>query len=210
MPSQEYRDLLDRAWDLHVAKNAGYAGADNPDPWANFRMCEAFGISAFDGCMVRMSDKYIRVTNLLKSADNDKVGESLRDTLQDLAAYAYIGICLLDEEQRPKTEDVIRDLNRGWISVKTAMEFIGVDDPARDKETETLPADKSGLSCDHGVLLSERCHVCARDETLVPESPAICAAGTCCAAPGAYPHSGSCHWCSKHANQPVVPTHSPD
>ena len=49
MPSQEYQDLLDRAWDLHVAKNAGYAGADNPDPWANFRMCEAFGISAFTG-----------------------------------------------------------------------------------------------------------------------------------------------------------------
>ena len=99
MPSQRYRELLDQAWDLHVRKNAGYAGADNPDPWANFRMCEAFGIRAFDGCMVRLSDKYIRVTNLLRAPSNEQVGESLRDTLQDLAAYAYIGICLLDEER---------------------------------------------------------------------------------------------------------------
>jgi hypothetical protein len=106
MPSQEYRKLLDKAWDLHVRKNAGYAGADNPDPWANFRMCEAFGISAFDGCMVRMSDKYIRVTNLLRAPSNDQVGESLRDTLSDLAAYALIGICLLDEKKQVIDDDL--------------------------------------------------------------------------------------------------------
>lgn len=98
MPSQDYKAELDRAWDLHVRKNAGYAGADNPDPWANFRMCEAFGITAFQGCMVRMSDKYIRVTNLMRDAANDQVGESIIDTLRDLAAYALIGVVLLNEQ----------------------------------------------------------------------------------------------------------------
>jgi hypothetical protein len=96
--SLRYRDLLDEAWNLHVAKNAGYAGADNPDAWANFRMSEQFGVSALDGCLVRMSDKYIRVTNLRKNKDNERVGESLIDTLKDLAAYANIAICLLEEE----------------------------------------------------------------------------------------------------------------
>lgn len=107
--SPAYRKLLDDAWELHVAKNAGYAGADNPDPWANFRMSEAFGVSAFRGCLVRLSDKYIRITNLLKDPTNDRVGESIRDTLKDLAAYAQIAICLLDEEEakprRATTED---------------------------------------------------------------------------------------------------------
>ena len=96
--SLRYRDLLDEAWDLHVAKNAGYAGADNPDTWANFRMSEAFGVSALDGCLIRMSDKYIRVTNLRRDKSNERVGESLIDTLKDLAAYANIAICLLEEE----------------------------------------------------------------------------------------------------------------
>lgn len=104
MPSQAYKDLLDSAWDLHVAKNAGYAGAENPDPWANFRMSEEFGVSALEGCLVRMSDKYIRITNLMKDASNEQVGESIRDTLRDLSAYALIAVCLLDERANEREE----------------------------------------------------------------------------------------------------------
>lgn len=92
--------VLDRARELHVAKNAGYAGADNPDPWANFRLSTVFGISPADGVFVRMSDKYIRITNLRANPDNDRVGESIVDTLADLAAYALIAICLLEEESK--------------------------------------------------------------------------------------------------------------
>jgi len=95
-----YRKLLDQAWELFENKNAGYAGADNPDAFANFRMAEAFGISALDGCLVRMSDKYIRVSNLRRLPSNERVGESVRDTLRDLAAYALIAVCLLDEEHQ--------------------------------------------------------------------------------------------------------------
>lgn len=102
MPSEAYRTLLTEAWDLHVRKNAGYAGADNPDPWANFRLCETFGVSAFEGCMVRLSDKYARATSLMRDMANEQVGESLRDTLRDLAAYANIAVCLLDESAGPR------------------------------------------------------------------------------------------------------------
>lgn len=100
MASQKYLDLLERMKTLHERKNAGYAGADNPDPWANFRMSEAFGVSAFKGCLVRMSDKYIRVTNLIKNPANEQVGESVKDTLFDLAAYALIAICLMEEHEK--------------------------------------------------------------------------------------------------------------
>jgi hypothetical protein len=44
--SIRYKELLDEEWATHQAKNAGYAGADNPDTWANFRMSEAFGVSS--------------------------------------------------------------------------------------------------------------------------------------------------------------------
>lgn len=91
--------IIEDAKQLHVNKNAGYAGADNPDPWANFRLSEAFGISPIDGVFVRMSDKYIRITNLRKDPNNERVGESILDTLRDLAAYALIAVCLISEAQ---------------------------------------------------------------------------------------------------------------
>lgn len=82
---------------LHIAKNAGYAGADQPDPWANFRQSAAFGITPFGGVLVRLSDKYIRSVNLRRDPSNERIGESLADTLFDLAAYALIAICLRRE-----------------------------------------------------------------------------------------------------------------
>lgn len=96
--SPAYLALLDEMRDLHIRKNAGYAGADNPDPWANFRMSEDFGVSASRGVMVRLSDKYARTINLMRDPNNERVGESLRETLIDLAAYALIEVCVLEEE----------------------------------------------------------------------------------------------------------------
>jgi len=97
MASQKYLDLLDKMKDLHIRKSAGYAGQNNPDAWANFRMSEGFGVSAFLGCLIRITDKFIRIQNLVKNPKNDMVGESVRDTLFDLASYALIAICLWDE-----------------------------------------------------------------------------------------------------------------
>lgn len=101
MASKRYLELLEEMEQLHIKKNAGYAGHD-PDAWANFRMSEAVGVSAFLGCLVRMSDKYIRVTNLVKDPALDRVGESIKDTLFDLAAYSLIAICLLEEQEQQK------------------------------------------------------------------------------------------------------------
>ena len=107
MASTRYLALLKQMEELHIRKNAGYSG-DNPDPWANFRMAEAFDVSAFKGCLIRMSDKYIRVTNLVKNPRNEQVGENIKDTLFDLAAYALIAICLLEEEEHPNRIYTVR------------------------------------------------------------------------------------------------------
>lgn len=97
MASKQYLELLKELESLHYKKSAGYAGQDNPDAWANFRMSENFGVSAFLGCLIRITDKFIRIQNLVKNPSNDMVGESVRDTLFDLASYALIAICLWDE-----------------------------------------------------------------------------------------------------------------
>jgi hypothetical protein len=57
-----------------------------------------------------MSDKYIRITNLLKDPSNEMVGESVDDTLFDLAAYALIAVCLRQEqEEKAKNENVLHE-----------------------------------------------------------------------------------------------------
>jgi hypothetical protein len=83
--------------DLHVRKNAGYAGMDNPDPWANFRMAEGFHVTAVQGCLVRLSDKYARAKSLRANPDNEQVGEAITETLRDAIAYPLIAVCLSEE-----------------------------------------------------------------------------------------------------------------
>lgn len=100
MVSQRYIQLMEEMKELHIKKNAGYSGKDNPDPWSNFRDAEKFGVSPVQGCLVRMSDKYMRIINLLKDIENEQVGENIKETLQDLAAYAMIAICLIEEEEK--------------------------------------------------------------------------------------------------------------
>jgi len=99
MISQEFLDLLDKMKIMHIDKNAGYSGMDNPDTWANFRLAENFGVSPFIGCMIRMSDKFSRVQSLIKNEENERVGEKLTDTLLDLASYCLIAICLYEETE---------------------------------------------------------------------------------------------------------------
>jgi hypothetical protein len=97
-PSKRFMELTDMMRDIHKRKNAGYAG-DCDDAWANFRYSELFGIPAFKGCLVRLSDKFIRIANLTKNPNNEQVGEAITDTLLDLANYAVIAICLYEEQQ---------------------------------------------------------------------------------------------------------------
>ena len=99
-----YLQLLEDMKQLHIRKNAGYSG-DSQDRWANFRLSETFGISSFLGVMVRMSDKWIRITNLIKNPSFDQVGESIDDTLFDLAAYALIAICIRRENKNDKSSN---------------------------------------------------------------------------------------------------------
>jgi hypothetical protein len=83
--------------DTHHRKNAAYSGK-NEDPWHNFKQSERFYVTAYQGVLVRMSDKYQRYCNLSAAPELEQVGEALEDTLLDLCSYAIIAICLLREE----------------------------------------------------------------------------------------------------------------
>lgn len=84
--------------DISSRKNSDYA--NQGDPFQNFRVCEAMGIPAEVGLIVRMSDKLMRATNLIQPGREAKVkDEAVLDTLSDLANYAMILRMYLEQKQ---------------------------------------------------------------------------------------------------------------
>lgn len=72
------------------AKNADYTGA-SPDPFANFSRVADLGICTPEqGFLVRMTDKFARVTSFVQKGVLQVRDESVEDTLVDLANYALL------------------------------------------------------------------------------------------------------------------------
>lgn len=87
-----YKRLLDEAWELHCAKAHDYGD--------NLYAVERLGINPFEGVLIRMSDKWSRICNLYKLAqqgESEAVAETIIDTLRDLSAYALLAIMVGNE-----------------------------------------------------------------------------------------------------------------
>lgn len=88
-----FEKLLAEIQTLHDKKNHDYA--KDSDPLSNFRRSEAFGIPAYKGILIRLSDKWSRIEQL--SGGKKPENESLRDSLIDNAVYSLLAVILLDE-----------------------------------------------------------------------------------------------------------------
>lgn len=97
-----YEMLLEIA-ELHARKNHDYA--KDKDPLSNLRMCEQFDLPAFKGVLVRLSDKWSRITELSKK-EAMVANESIIDTLMDMSVYALLAIILIEEDAKrsPQTK----------------------------------------------------------------------------------------------------------
>lgn len=104
MANSRFLELVKEIEILHNKKNAGYAGIGASDPFRNFKFSSLFGVTPFVGVLVRMSDKFIRISNLIKDPKADQVGEKITDTLLDLSVYCLIAICLYEEQKEKKVE----------------------------------------------------------------------------------------------------------
>jgi len=96
--SQAYFDLLDTLRQLHISKSLGYGCPDGTDPLLNIRRgAEFVGIKAWQGAMVRLSDKVTRLSVFNKTGNLPH--ESVDDTLLDLASYSLLALLLYREER---------------------------------------------------------------------------------------------------------------
>ena len=84
----EMKKNVDKDLQISKAKNSDYA--DGEDAFQNFKVVETIGLTSVEvGLIVRMSDKFQRISNLIKREAKVK-DESIIDTLSDLRNYANI------------------------------------------------------------------------------------------------------------------------
>lgn len=77
---EQFREIANELGDLYKKKNAAY-GNSFGDTYQKLGIISA---------VTRISDKYNRLCNLIIKPHIDDIGESIEDTLQDLAAYAIM------------------------------------------------------------------------------------------------------------------------
>jgi len=102
-----FYDLIWEMCSIHSLKNKGYGGTN---PLGNFMESERFGVPAWKGCLVRITDKVSRIYNLTAKIDDPNYAdavkmETLEDTLIDLANYSLL--CLILFKGRKKNEQTI-------------------------------------------------------------------------------------------------------
>ena len=91
MASKRVLDIFQKLIELHKAKDADYSGEGGS--LSNFRICEDFGVPAWKGAAIRLSDKWSRFMSLM-GKDAAVKGETIEDTLRDIAVYAVIVLAL--------------------------------------------------------------------------------------------------------------------
>ena len=101
-----HEDLCNEARALSQKKNNDYADPDNRegDPFAifaNFMQCEHLGICEVEqGFLVRLSDKFSRLCNILKPGHKQGVmDESIRDTALDIINYVALLLGYLETKR---------------------------------------------------------------------------------------------------------------
>jgi len=97
----EFYKILEELKEIHSNKNHDYAKKE--DPLSNLKMCEAMGIPAWKGVVIRLADKWSRLASYSQKGEFRVNDEGLVDTFKDMATYAILGIILFKEENDKNT-----------------------------------------------------------------------------------------------------------
>lgn len=85
---QRFKEIAGSLCNLYEVKNRAYGDSFGST-------YQKLGIIS---AVTRISDKYNRLCNLATNPDIDNLGESIEDTLQDLASYAIMTIIELNKK----------------------------------------------------------------------------------------------------------------
>ena len=92
-----HQQLTLEAFELMKTKNHDYTSGGG-DPFANFRMASAMGISPVTGICLRIGDKLQRLRTFAEKGELHVKGEGVRDAALDIINYAVLCYGLSMEE----------------------------------------------------------------------------------------------------------------
>lgn len=95
-------NILDNMQSVYEAKDNDYSTTGLP--MGNLRKCEDADIEAWRGCLVRIGDKMSRLENFLKEKEYLVISEKAEDTVIDLANYAILMSCLIQEIKKSNSD----------------------------------------------------------------------------------------------------------
>lgn len=77
---EKFKNIANELCELYEAKNKAYANSFG----------DTYNKLGIISAVTRISDKYNRLCNLATNPDIDNLGESIEDTLKDLASYSIM------------------------------------------------------------------------------------------------------------------------
>ncbi len=96
---QFHESFCGEARALMQKKNHDYAGADGDTPFANFEASEKLRVCSTEaGMLVRMLDKFMRLSTFLNAGKLMVAGEGAHDSLQDIVNYSILLAARLEEK----------------------------------------------------------------------------------------------------------------
>lgn len=87
---KKFKEVAEQICNLYEKKDAVYGDS----------FSKTYNHLGIISAATRISDKYNRLCNIVKNPDIDNLGESLEDTLMDLAAYSIMTIVKLKENEQ--------------------------------------------------------------------------------------------------------------
>lgn len=99
---EHFKKIATELGELYEKKNKAY-GNSFSDTYKKLGIISA---------VTRISDKYNRLCNLATNPDIDNLGESLEDTLRDMASYCIMTVMELKNERNLVNDEIMRCIER--------------------------------------------------------------------------------------------------
>ena len=120
---EHFKKIATELGELYEVKDRAY-GSSFADTYKKLGIISA---------VTRISDKYNRLCNLATNPDIDNLGESLEDTLRDMASYCIMTVMELENENKLSNDAIMRCIER--------EEGIVNDTPIREQDKKIRKGD---------------------------------------------------------------------
>lgn len=160
---QFHEEVCNKAREIMAAKNHDYAGASGQTPYANFEVIEQIGVASTEqGFLVRMMDKFKRLSTFVNVGVLKVTGEGFEDACLDILNYIilFLGYCLV-KRTKEQTERFAPTCSDYTTLVADDPELVAELSPQRQalqrQEVELIQSDRADGGTPHfGAGSSER------------------------------------------------------